>query len=579
MRLLPRARPALPWREALPRTPAGWAAVACLWLAFAWYVLRWTRGNHELLFDPWWQPDDARTALLPFHRFGPEHALADDPIANEMRAFVMPGMYLPYRALVPLLGVYRAVKAVQGLCLLVIAAASWVIARSRRGGLAPALLLAFLLLHTPYVANRLAGGFGRGFAFPLFGLWLAGVITAARRPRWIAALLGALTQPNTVALILGAEGLLALFEGRSSRSALGRSVARYGALVATCAALVVPYMASQGSTGRVHTLTEARANPAFGRSGRQGELPFPDPAPLFAQHLVSPFAKAGKPVTERLASAWASLDSSGPLLVLVLLALVAALRWAPLARAPLVFFASTAVLYLLARALAFRLYSPERYYSFGAPMAGIALAVTSVGLIAPRLKRARRAVVRGALSLAFAAALLVLAGDGIVPKNGVTIDRRTFAGLYDFAAKLPRDARLACHPLDGDDVPWWAARATTGGFETVQVWLVEPWLRSQARIEDVYRALYATDRAVVLDFVRRQHVTHLLLRPDRYDASFKRKVAFFEPLTSYAEHLVAPLTREQLVLAAPPPSAIVYRDRIFTVVEVAALERAWAEGK
>jgi hypothetical protein len=47
-----------------------------------------------------------------------------------------------------------------------------------------------------------------------------------------------------------------------------------------------------------------------------------------------------------------------------------------------------------------------------------------------------------------------LNGDGIVARNGITIDRQAAAALYDFVKRLPLDVRIASRPADGDDIPW-----------------------------------------------------------------------------------------------------------------------------
>ena len=574
--ILPRGPRRTPWRALLPQSIAGWVSASVLLALFALYLHRWYTGHLEFLFDPLLQNDDVRTALLPFHPYTPEKALANDPITREMTAFVMPGMWVIYRVAVPLVGIYHASKVAQGLCILIIFAAGFLLLRSRRAGLASAVLLVFFFLHTPFVVNRIAGGFGRGFTFALFALWLAGAITRSEKPRYVACLIGAVLQPNGVITALALEGIYSVGDafGRSRGLLLGR-LKRYAFVVVSCMALVLPFMISQSRMGHLHTLTEAEQNPGFTRQGRQGELPFPDPAPTFANHAVSPFAIAGRPVARPISKFYEKIGSTGPMVVFTLLLIAGYVRAAPTARVAFVFFAASVILYLFARVFAFRLYSPERYYSFGMPMVSISLAVTTLGLIGPRLAPRWRSVVRNTCAAAAIAGLCMLAGDGVVKRNGMVIDGRDQPALYAFVRTLPLDIRIGCHPSDGDNIPWWTGRATTGGYETIQVWLVEAWKRSEALAQETFRALYSTSKEDLFVYTNKHHVTHLLLRKDRYGEDFKRRVAFFEPLTSFAEKLVAPLSRRDLVLANVPRNAVVYEDASYRLVDVALLEQAW----
>jgi hypothetical protein len=570
-----RPRP-IAWRALGPKSAAGWIGALLLWAVFGWFAVDWLAHHRALLFDTRLENDDVRTSLIPFHAYGPEKALAHDPIANEMRAYVMPGIWILYRVLTPIAGIFVAPKVVQFVCIGVAIAAAVVLVRSRRAGLAPALLMLFLLMRTPYVVNRLAGGFGRSFVFPIFALWLAGAIARNERARFAAAVLGALVQPNAVATVLGAEGVLMVLEIIGKRRAVVvRRIKRFAFVLAACVVAVVPYMASQARVGHVHTLAEAERNPAFSARGRQRELPFPDPAPTFGAHILAPLAVVGTRPLPAATQLYEKHGSTYAVLVVVLLMVACASRLAPSARPALALFASTVVLYVLARVLAFRLYSPERYYSFGLPMATMALAVLALGMLGGRMRKKWRPLVRNGAAAVFMATLVAFAGNGAVPHNGLTIDQRPFAALYAFVKTLPVDARIACHPWDGDDVPWWAGRATTGGFETIQVWLVEPWQRGEKLVQETFRALYATNRDEVLSYAASHHVTHFMLNKSRYHEDFRYRAAFFEPLTSYVERLLNGVQYGELVLAEPPAGAIVYEDAHFRILDVKRLAEAW----
>src|ERR1700753_2709086 len=104
--LLPRGIRSSNFDRILPRGPLAWASAVLVVLVFLMFFLGWIERQPELLYDPNYENDDVRTALFPFHRYGPEHTLGDDPIANEMSKFLMPGISVAYRVLVPLVGIF-----------------------------------------------------------------------------------------------------------------------------------------------------------------------------------------------------------------------------------------------------------------------------------------------------------------------------------------------------------------------------------------------------------------------------------------------------------------------------------------
>ena len=138
------------------------------------YLGTWIGGRWELLVEPAVQNNDARAILFPFHRYGPEGALADDPIADEMLTHVTPGIRFLYRVLVPIFGVLGAAKVVQAMGFALIGLAGLILARTH--GIGAGVLLVFFFFHQGYAVARIASGLPRAFAFPCFALWIAGAL-------------------------------------------------------------------------------------------------------------------------------------------------------------------------------------------------------------------------------------------------------------------------------------------------------------------------------------------------------------------------------------------------------------------
>ena len=570
------------WWNLEPRT----ASRALLWCLLVGYVFLWMAGNHGLLFDPLLQTDDARTSLFPFHQYEKGGALSDDPIAREMLGFVPPAVEHIYQLLVPYFGIFVAAKIVQVMALGLLAAAAIILIRAPGAGLAAGVLLVFLVLHTSFITARgIAGGLPRAFAFPALGLWVAGALTGRDWVRRASAAIGAAAYPPAMLLILGAEGLYLLqLTFRSQQRRWLRTLGGYLALAATCFVLLSPMLGRDDNLGPIQTLEQAYQEPAFYRDGRLHVLPFHSPLVEFPRHIVMPYIISGSWWLPDRFNFWH--NGTAALLVamipLVLLWFAVLWRRAPIPVISLSLLLSATLLYILARLFAFHLYSPERYYSYGLVIAAIALPIEVLGqwrtrAVAPSMTSCDGAESRrNQLSAVFILALFTVGGTGIDPqRNGMTIDGRSEAGLYAFVRTLPLDIRVAAHPMDGDDIPLWAARATTGGYETLQPWFVKAWRRQRQRAEDTLRAFYSVTRSDVLEYCARYRVTHLLLNKARYGFDFKERAGLFEPFGSFVRGLVADVELSDLVLADVPPEAIMFEDQRFRLVSVERLRAAW----
>jgi hypothetical protein len=551
-------------------------SVVFLMLVLGAHLTSWVRSNAGMLFDPLLQTDDARTTLFPFHRYGSQGTLGDDPIANEMLALVPPAVRFLYRVTVPLTDVFVAAKIVQGVSLAILVWACVVLVRSRRAGLGAAALLAFLMFHDWFAVDRIAGGLPRSFGFPCFALWLAGVVGNNRAARWAGPIIAALTYPSVMNMLLGAEGLLALRDmGRVRFSVTARRLLRFGALVGVCVVCALPAVTGGEDRGPIHTLEQAEKEPAFGKKGRLWLLPFDPPTQSISKSLIGPLTPKGGTPVPALAQAYKKDTEMLAVLLLASFLLLPFFRWAPSPRVAVAFFVGTLVLFAASRILAFRLYSPERYYSFGMRMATTALVFACCAQLWFWVRPPWRSTFRNFSVAGVMFFLWSVTGSGIAKNTGMTIDGRRDANLYAFIRTLPKDVRFASHIFDGDGIPYFGARATMGGFETLQPWFVDSWKRQKARAEDTLRALYATDRGAVLDYAAKNHVTHLLINVSRYGGDLKKNSGSFDPFTDFARDLVRGKSSSDMVLADLPPSAVVFREGRFRVVSVEKLRQAW----
>lgn len=559
-----RQAPAQLW-ERRPGSIVHWVSAALLWSVFLWFVHAWVSGHWGFLFDPNQQTDDVRTSLIGFQQYTPEGTLGNDKIAKEMLSYAPPGVWLLYRVLVPAFGLYSSSKIAQGLCFLLIVAAGLFLAGARRGSLSAGLLLIFIFLYTVFVKDRINSGLSRAFGFPALAWWIAGALCHSPGARTFGALLSAPFYPPGTAIVLGAEGLYRLVPLLPVKATLHRLVG-YAALVAACLVLVAPgVIGGPEDRGPIHTLEQAKRDPAFWRRGRLYVLPFGNPARSAGDRVASPLFRYGHPVIELFRN-YSDYERTFALAGLAVLGVLCMVRLSP---APLAFggvLFGSLVLYTLARLLAFRLYSPQRFLDYGAPAASFALVSGALGYAFFELPGRARSIVQNGIGAIFIAGMLVFVGDG-VEKENCCIHREPNGPLYDFIKTLPKSARFAAHIVDASDIPYWGARAVTASKETLQPWFVNDWRRQRRRGEDTTRAMYATDPDVLRRFVRQYKVTYFLVNIARYRTNFRSQSRSFEPLTAYALSLLRNVHQQDLLFYDVPASSVVFKYGRFLVVD------------
>jgi hypothetical protein len=486
------------------------------------------------------------------------------------------GIRFLYRIFVPFTDVFVAPKIVQAVAFSILVAAAVLLAHGRRAGLGAGVLLLFFVLHDWFAVERVAGGLPRAFGFPCFALWLAGVLGNYKKVRYAAPAILALTYPSVMNMVLAAEGLYALRGlGKVDFRIVLSRLRRYALLVLACLVLVLPSLVGGEERGPLHTLEQAEREPAFSKKGRLWVLPFDEPTEVFLDSYIDQLMPRGSTPMGDLFEGYRKNPEPWAVTLVALLLLMAMLRLGPPPHVVVAFTCGTVVLYLMSRVLAFQLFSPERYYSFGMRMAAIALLVTVPAQLFFWLKPRARFTLRN-----FTAALLVVGiwgatGTGQKSPSGMFIDRSRDRPLYEYIATLDKGVRIATHPLDGDNIPYYSGRATMGGFETLQPWFVDAWRRQKARAEATLSALYSDDESEVLRYARENGVSHCLVNRSRYRSSFASKAGSFQPLTDYARRILRGKRLGDLVLAEPPKSAIVYESGKWAVVDVGLLERAW----
>ena len=525
-----------------------------------------------MLFDPMIQNNDVRMHSYSFHQYADNPTIAQDPIVKELRYLTTPGVNLLYRAIVPLSNVQVANKIVQGITLAVVLLSIIYFSSLSKDSLPSAALLMFLTLHTPSLMASIAGGMQRSFALPSMMLWITGAMAPRRLLRVVGIFIAALTYPVAMALLMAAEFYLIFAGVNWSDSAQRRKqivlgVKRYSAVLLGCLVLLGPRLSVMIEAGPIHSVHEALQEPAFGPEGRIKVPPFSNPISKMTRRFVSPLVAAGRTVFLRFEV------KNTELFTLILVLAISFCVWRkilPVPKVALCLIAASLSMYLVARVFAFDLYLPKRYYQYGLPLACIT-AFSEIMHQMTGLKLRSYHVPKHFVVSAVVVTLLAIGGNGIQPRLGSYLDGRTHFALFEYFKSTPLNSRIAAHPYDGDDVPYWSGRPTTGGYESLQPWYIDSWRRQKAFTKELLGALYATDWETLISFCRKHNITHLLLRTDRYGNDFRSKATLFQPFGSFLQRILSPIELNDLVITKVIESEPVFRDGSFVVIEVESL--------
>jgi hypothetical protein len=371
----------------------------------------------------------------------------------------------------------------------------------------------------PFFLDNLAGGLARAFAAPLLAFFWLG--WQEERP-WVmgsALVLQALFIPY-IFLVSAPAALLAwlLAHFGKDRPPPFPARAAHFFLLGLSASLVIA-MNLQFSTAGYGPLVRVREmvnHPEFYVHGRYQILP----EPSLLWNLISPWEFI-PPFHE-----WGPV--AGGLVCVGLIALVAVglwrLDWRTLVQrlkpAGYLFVASLGM-YCLARIFLLQLFVPDRYLMY-------TLALFYCLLLALGLEKALR-VERWPRHLAILA-LVAAAALGAWRLEGVGLkDYSAYRPLYRALAATPKDALIAGQPYLMDTIPTFARRRAFATYELAHPWSQGYWAKLKPRLHDLFRAYYAADPKVVVDFCRKYGIDFFIVDDRHFSPAFLKGGDFLFP--------------------------------------------------
>jgi hypothetical protein len=402
----------------------------------------------------------------------------------------------------------------------------------------------------PFFLKNISGGLSRSFAGPLLALFLLAWVRGSGRAMAAILLCQALFIPYIAVLCGGCACLDALLARLTDRLAAPFPSRPWHALILAVAAGLVwsfNHALSTAGFGPLAGRADVIGRPEFTAAGRLELFPLPNP---FFDLIYWPFESIGLFLDIGLFTGIASLAVLLPFVV------IGARRtsWRDLAakaRPAAMLLAGSLGLYILARAIALKLFVPDRYISYTinllyALLLAIVLRHALGGLLS------RRAGATALLFLAVGLGAWRLTDDGLY-------DYTKDAALYAAVGRTEKDALFAGNPELLDTVLTFGRRNVMATFELAHPWSLGYWDQLYPRLGHQVDAYYAKDPDTVLEFARVYGVTYFVVREADFTPAALSKQPLFAPLDGRIRELAdmpgnfALLDGEKFPYTSPEP--------------------------
>jgi hypothetical protein len=567
-------------------------AVVVLWLLalLAMVLLRALPG-----FMPYTAETDWKQWLWLYHRYSTPGAFPSGQLLTDYALSVQPPLFFAVCAgLSWLIGPVPTAVFLYALAMGAAAHCAWWAARARVSPVA-ALLAALIVLHGYAYFKHAAGGYPRTFG-PTLTLWCLAAWMNGRHRQVLLSLLvmGGVYPSVLVPCGLGYGAWSVLFAGRAGfwrRNVLLAAVGVLSVLLAQLQSLRVPDW-----YGHVVTLKEALAMPALGKLGRTWWVPMPGYWEKVSDYLFQPLRASGALPLLKL---WPHAALAAYLLwglVIGLLLLATYKLSAPAGDAsasrrdrilgrigamghsmrtlvplePVLMLAGALLAFVLARALAFKLYLPHRVVQHVLPyVLAVAIAII-VGRALAALLSDRRLL--WATALWAPLTFLAVAGDGMFA--GAFRSYADDKALYQWVEQhTPVQAQFAGTLRVLDEIPFFSKRQAFVNWKMAHPFRLGFYQEIERRVVAMYDAYYATDLSAVLAFCQQEHIDYFIVDDRRFEEVEQGDGNLFEPLRGRVARLFLARRASGFALEHVPEAAVVFRHQHYRVIDVTALRR------
>ncbi|MFM9267053.1 hypothetical protein [Tychonema sp. BBK16] len=438
-------------------------------------------------------------------------------------------------------------------------------------------IASLLLNQHMWMTDDLASATPRAFIYPIFLAFLYYLLRRSLLPCLIAIGLMGLFYPP-YALVAAGILVLRLVGWENGRLCLSRDRTNY--LFCTTGLGVVflvmlPYALDKSEFSPTYTAAEAKKMPEFAADGRNAFFRANPKdywltgrgSGMFPQSLFTP-------VTHCAALLWPLLlilRSHFPLVKQIQSSICVLLQ---------LFLASSAM-FLVAHATLFRLYQPGRYTAYSLRFIVVFLSAIGLTLIVDGVlnwakENETNFGIKNVVAITTTAiiAFVVVCYPSLVenfPRVGYVEGK--MPALYEFFEQQPQDILIASIAGEADNLPTFSQRAVLVAKEYAVPYQKGYYSRYLQRINDLIRAQYTTDKAVLQKFINQYGIDFWMLDYNALTLQYVEDYGWISVFDSTPE-AIADLKQGKIpVLAEAMTSCAVFQNGIVVVLETSCITK------
>lgn len=438
-------------------------------------------------------------------------------------------------------------------------------------------IASLLLNQHMWMTDDLASATPRAFIYPIFLAFLYYLLRRSLLPCLIAIGLMGLFYPPYA---LVAAGILVLRLVGWENGRLCLSCDRTNYLFCTTGLGVVflvmlPYVLDKSEFSPTYTAAEAKKMPEFAADGRNAFF-WPNPkeywltgrgSGMFPRSLFTP-------VTHCAALLWPLLllwRSHFPLIKQIKSSICVLLQ---------LFLASSAM-FLVAHATLFRLYQPGRYTAYSLRFIVVFLSAIGLTLIVDGVlnwakENETSFGIKNLVAITTTAiiAFLVVCYPSLVanfPRVGYVEGK--MPALYEFFQQQPKDILIASIAGEADNLPTFSQRSVLVAKEYAVPYQKGYYSRYLQRLNDLIRAQYTTDKAVLKKFINQYGIDFWMLDYNALTLQYVQDYGWIGVFDSTPEAMLALKQGKIPVLAEAMTSCAVFQNGIVVVLETSCIAK------
>jgi hypothetical protein len=530
------------------------------------YVVAFYVRQMKGIGDPWLLEWDARATSLPAWRYHETGYFPNDMIVDYMGAFyATPGWSLLFWIATLFTDPLIATKVLPLFALAVIIWQGGMFGY-RRFGPAGAAVVVFMLVSTYYIWFRLLGFNARAFGFPFLSAFVRYADEKNEKKVLITLGLASLCYPSVLLLMGPSYGLILL-----ARRAPIKEWIRLSAVGVFCLAVMSRQMLFPDPRfGKPPTLEQAATLRQMQPGSNQPFYPLGSAREFLEPVVRGFFEPAGRRVWYK---AQRRLQKRPLLYTGIFAGALGLLAWRKNKNLPVALPAiliAAMVMYFVIRALAYRLYLPDRPLTFAYP---IALAFGLPVLAYEAFSRLSQRWSKIAAALVVALFFGFMRGDGLVlPRKAMPNNSWQDTPALHFVRTLPKDVLIIALPEQSSAIQAYAQRSTLFSMHTNTPFFYGFAVEMDARFEEFYRAYYATSWEPLRKLHKERGVTHVVMDERDFGPQAMSRARYAEPWnTLLRKELLRTANKRNLVLRSPPPEAIVFHEGTEIVLDLSRL--------